>query len=892
SYTGGTTIASGAALNLSGSVAGNVADNGTLTLDGGAVGGTVTDSGALTVTGNGGSAGSLAGNGTASLAGTLTLTNAADSFSGVASGSGGLTIAGGSETLTGANSYTGGTTIASGAGLNLSGSVAGAVANAGTLTLDGGTVGGTVTDSGALTVTGNGGTVGSLAGTGAGTLNGVLTLTNAADTYAGALTGNGGLAVTGGSETLTGVNSYAGGTTIRSGRLTGTTASFGSGAIVDNGMLELSQDRDGTLANTVSGTGSLTKSGAGNVTLAAANSYTGGTRLADGTLTLTNESAIGTGTLNMAEGTKIVLAGSDLTLHNAIILNGDPTIDIASGTATLAGAISDGTAPGDIVKTGAGTLVLNGDSTYSRGTEIAGGTLQVDGNLVSPVVADSGTTLSGTGSVGATTITSGATLSPAGNGSVGALRVNGDLTLATGSNYVVSVNAAGAHDAVQVSGHVTLGQGTVTVLAADGAWNITQPNTIISATGGASGTFGSVVSNFAFLNSAVTAGTGGIVVTLQRNGLDFAGVGTTRNQVATGEALDGVTSGTLYNALVQTDAATARHALTALSGEIHASARTALIQDAYYVRDAAVERLRGAECAPGAASGMKTASGNGAGAACGAQQVSLWMQDYGSFGHNAGNGNASGMGHSTGGFVLGADAPVLGWQVGGLVGYGHTSFDSGAVSSYGHSSNVSLGGYAGTHWGRLALRMGASYTWNMLSMTRNVAFMGFSDRLNSRYGGGTAQAFGDLGYRFDLGPAMIEPFANVAYVNLHTNSFTEHGGAAALAGRATDTGVTYSTFGARFASTFRVGDVALTPNATLGYRHAFGLTVPTLHQAFLSGGAAFDVAGVPLSTDAALLKAGLQAKLTDRLDVGVSYIGQYGDHSTDSGLTGNVKVKF
>ncbi|TWB08129.1 autotransporter outer membrane beta-barrel domain-containing protein, partial [Gluconacetobacter diazotrophicus] len=46
------------------------------------------------------------------------------------------------------------------------------------------------------------------------------------------------------------------------------------------------------------------------------------------------------------------------------------------------------------------------------------------------------------------------------------------------------------------------------------------------------------------------------------------------------------------------------------------------------------------------------------------------------------------------------------------------------------------------------------------------------------------------------------------------------------------------------------------------------------------------------STDAAVLKAGLQAKLTDRLNVGLSYVGQYGDHSTDSGLTGNVKVTF
>ncbi|TWB03145.1 autotransporter outer membrane beta-barrel domain-containing protein, partial [Gluconacetobacter diazotrophicus] len=858
------------------------------------VGGTLTDSGALAVTASGGTAASLAGTGTGTLAGTLTLSNAADSFAGTLGGSGGLTIAGGSETLTGANTYTGATTIDAGAGLNLSGSVAGALANAGSLTLDGGTVGGTLTDDGALAVTASGGTAASLAGAGTGTLAGTLTLSNAADSFAGTLGGSGGLTIAGGSETLTGANTYTGGTTIRAGALTGTTTSFGSGAIVDNGIFNLAQNSDGVLTNTVSGSGILTKSGAGNVTLAGVNSYAGGTLLRSGTLTLTNASALGTGALNMAENTTLVLAGSNLALGNAIVLNGDPTVQVDSGTDSLTGTLVDGSTAGILVKTGVGTLVLNGNSTYSGGTEISGGTLQVDGSLASSVVADSGTTLSGNGSVGTTTIRSGATLSPAGSGAVGTLTVNGNLTMAAGSNYIVSVNTAGDHDSVRVSGHVSLGSGAITVLAADGTWNITHPNTIMTATGGVSGTFGTVVSNFAFLTSNITAGADGIVVNLQRNELNFADVSTTRNQTAVGVALQNVTSGQLYNELVQTDAATARHALGALSGELHASARTALIQDSFYVRDAAVERLRGTECAPGADSGMKTAASDGTrtDGTCRPDHASLWMQGYGTFGHNTANGNASAMSHSAGGFVMGADAPVVGWHVGGLVGYGHSAFDSGAAASYGHGNTISLGGYAGTHWGRLALRTGVSYSWNMLSMTRNVAFTGYSDRLNSGYDGGTAQAFGDLGYRMDLGPLMVEPFADVAYVNLHTDRFTEHGGAAALTGRAMDTGTTYATFGARLAGRLKVGGVTLIPNATLGYRHAFGLTTPTTRESFVQNGGAFDVAGVPLSTDAALLKAGLQARLTDRLDVGLTYIGQYGDQSTDSGVTGTLSLKF
>ncbi|GCE91473.1 hypothetical protein MSKU15_3074 [Komagataeibacter diospyri] len=865
---------------------------------------------------------------------------------------GSLTLAGGHETLTGVNTYTGGTTIEAG---TLTGTTAsfgsGAIVDNGTLDIDQSTDGtlanpvsgtgmlvkdgtgtltlsqaeaytgattinagalalsgdGSIATSGAVTINGgtfdisgttNGTSITSLSGNTGGAVSlgeGTLTLTDAAGSFAGTISGTGGVTLVDGHETLTGNNTYAGGTTIEAGTLTGTTGSFGTGAIVDNGTLELSQSTDGTLTNAVSGTGALLVDGTGNMTLSGVNSYTGGTTLAAGVLTVANASALSTGALNMAQGTALNFGADGLVLANAVVLNGDPTVNVTSGQDTLSGVLSDGTSPGDLVKTGAGTLVLSGDSTYSGGTEIADGTLEVDGSIVSPVVADAGTTLAGTGTVGDTTIASGATLSPGNGGdAMGTMTVRGNLTMATGSNYVVNLSEDGAHDLVSVQGKATLEGGTVHGIAADGGWSTNVRYTILSATDGVTGKFSSVTSNLAFLTPTLTYDADDVYLLLGRNTVSFASVGDTRNERAVGGAMDTVSGGSLYNALVQTDATTARHALNGLSGELHASARTALIQDSYYIRDAAIERLRGADCERGAASGMKTASTNGqrTDGACRSEHAALWMQAYGSFGHNAGDGNASGMGHSVGGFVLGADAPVLGWHVGGLIGYGHSTFDSAGVSSYGHSSNVSLGGYAGTHWGRLALRMGATYTWDMLSMTRNVRFTGFSDRLSSRYNGGTAQAFGDLGYRLDAGPVGIEPFADIAYVNLHTDRFAEHGGSAALVGRAIDTGVTYSTFGARFSSSFHAGGVVLMPNAMLGYRHAFGLTTPTSREAFMSGGNAFEVAGVPLAQDTAVIKLGLRAKLSRVLDIGLSYIGQYGRRSVDSGLTGNIRVKF
>ncbi|MFT8636024.1 autotransporter domain-containing protein, partial [Novacetimonas hansenii] len=878
-YTGATSINAGT-LALTGD--GSIATSSGVTLSGGTfdISGTTDGASIASLSGNSGGAVALGGE-------TLTLTDAAGSFAGTIAGTGGVTLLDGRETLTGNNSYTGETTI-SGGTLALTGD--GSIATSSGVTLSGGTfdISGTTDGASIASLSGNSGGAVALGGE-------TLTLTDAAGSFAGTIAGTGGVTLLDGHETLTGNNSYTGGTTITGGTLTGTTGSFGTGEIVDNGTLELRQSADGALTNMVSGTGALVIDSTGNMTLSGVNSYTGGTTLAGGALTVASASALSTGALNMAQGTTLNFGADGLVLSNALVLNGDPTVNVASGQGTLSGTLSDGTSPGDLVKVGAGTLILSGDSTYSGGTEIADGTLEVDGSIVSPVVADAGTTLAGTGTVGTTTISSGGTLSPGNDGDpMGTLTVQGNLTMAAGSNYVVNLSEDGGHDLVSVQGKTTLEGGTVRSITADGSWNTNVRYTILSATDGVSGKFASVTSNLAFLNPILTYSADDVYLLLGRNTVSFASVGDTRNERAVGGAMDSISSGSLFNALVQTDASTARHALNGLSGELHASARTALIQDSYYIRDAAIERLRGADCERGAASGMKTASANGqrTDGACRSEHAALWMQAYGSFGHNAGDGNASGMGHSVGGFVLGADAPVLGWHVGGLVGYGHSTFDSSGVSSYGHSSNVSLGGYAGTHWGRLALRMGATYTWDMLSMTRNARFTGFSDRLSSRYNGGTAQAFGDIGYHLDAGPVGIEPFADIAYVNLHTDRFSEHGGAAALAGRALDTGVTYSTFGARFSSSFNAGGVVLMPNAMLGYRHAFGLTMPTAREAFMSGGDTFEVAGVPLAQDTAVVKLGLRAKLSRVLDIGLSYIGQYGRRSVDSGLTGNIRVKF
>lgn len=160
-YTGPTTIATGATLQLSntGSLASptiSIAAGGTLLDANGGLAPTaaVTANGQLTLGANQ-TLGSLTGSGTIGL-GSSTLTIGGGTFSGAISGSGSLFVSGGSGlTLNGANTFTGPTTVSQGQ-LILNGSLAGNV-NVGTGGILGGygTIGGSLTASGGIVSPGN-----------------------------------------------------------------------------------------------------------------------------------------------------------------------------------------------------------------------------------------------------------------------------------------------------------------------------------------------------------------------------------------------------------------------------------------------------------------------------------------------------------------------------------------------------------------------------------------------------------------------------------------------------------------------------------------------------------------------------------------------------------------
>jgi outer membrane autotransporter protein len=259
-------------------------------------------------------------------------------------------------------------------------------------------------------------------------------------TFTAAISGNGFLTKTGaGTTTLTGANTYTGGTSINAGTLAlgagGSLAATGLvtlsapgtgfnisasgnqtigalagvvGSTVSLGatILTLGGINDQTFGGMLSGTGGLVKQGTGTQTLTGANTYSGGTALNAGTLTLGNNGALGGGALTVG-GASTLDNNTALNLGNNITLNAGLTVG-GSNALTLGGPIS-GT--GSLSKTGAATLTLTGANTYTGGTSISAGTLALGAG--GSLAATSAVNVSGAGA--------GFDISAGGNQTIGAL---------------------------------------------------------------------------------------------------------------------------------------------------------------------------------------------------------------------------------------------------------------------------------------------------------------------------------------------------------------------------------------------------------------------------------------------------------------------------------------
>ena len=463
------------------------------------------------------------------------------------------------------------------------------------------------------------------------TLGSSLTITQASPgifTISGAISGANSITVGGTTVTTftSGTSSYSGGTLIDTGTLqisadsagntplgavagavSINTGTFQAGASFStdpgrgftlNGAANIdSQANALTIAGIIGGAGSLTKIGTGSLVLSNANTYSGGTIVSAGTLSISSDGNLGasSGTLALNGGTTLI-ATAPFNSSRTIILSGITTIDNAN-TNTLAGSI---TGSGSLTKTNAGLLILTGSNNYSGGTTISNGTLQgnttsLPGNIVdnaalvfnqtfggtyagslsgtgtltiqgggpltmsnnssgfsgttlltgntqlimtgnlsgSALTINAGSTLGGNGTVG-TTSNSG-TISPS---SLSTITASGNLTFNGGSNLTLDI-APLANAKVLVTGTATLTGGDLVINPQSGFYGLSAVYTLLNANTLGGTTFNSLTitnSNFSGTLSYPNNNSAQLNVTILRPFLDFPFAN--HNEKAVGNNID------------------------------------------------------------------------------------------------------------------------------------------------------------------------------------------------------------------------------------------------------------------------------------------------------------------------------------------------------------------
>ncbi len=282
----------------------------------------------------------------------------------------GVTISGSGNTLTNQGKITGGTNailINSGSKNN-------------TLTLNTGTeISGSITDdnnsasaNNNLILDGEGTLGSSISGLNSVTSSGDWTLSGATMNLSG--TTNSALWVKSGTLILNGAMTAKGatvdsGTTLQIGN-GGTLGAF-NGDIVDNGTLTFNRSDAAAYGSVISGSGNVVKQGGGELTLSNNNSYSGGTTIAEGTLTATAGGALGSGNIDNRAYLKLDAASAsdpfivaDLTTHSGA------TVEIGAGSTLQANTLTqqDGS-------------TLTADLTATSGPAIRAKNVNLDGTL-------------------------------------------------------------------------------------------------------------------------------------------------------------------------------------------------------------------------------------------------------------------------------------------------------------------------------------------------------------------------------------------------------------------------------------------------------------------------------------------------------------------------------
>ncbi|WP_368647869.1 autotransporter domain-containing protein [Castellaniella ginsengisoli] len=607
------------------------------------------------------------------------------------------------------------------------------------------------------------------------------------------------------------------------------------------------------------------KLGGGHLELAGASATNGQIVLAEGSLGLAHESALGVpgNSLEMSAGTRLELRpgiriGQAMQVRSADTARtppahwGLPPIAglgaaavwrVPAGEATWAGGIQTN-AP--VVKDGAGTLRLAG-AGFSIDRDplvLAQGGLHIGQLWWGPVLTRPGTVLSGTGQVDEARIAG--LLSPGDTDQTGTLMIGQRLALLPGAQTRIRIDAGGQADRIWSFGTARLG-GELAIEPAPGAWTPDRRWIIVQADGGleygadgggdpvpGDGRYTRVVSALRYLDPVLEYGA------------------------------NTVTLGLRYNAqgLSTADAAW----------------RGALLDDSRFARDAALAH---------------------------GDSGQAWARSWAANTERSGVRGLPGDDRDTGGLQIGVSRQVgtggflsvfMGTQDTRLANPGSAAPAPAQMGNlyrvHDRSAHLGLGASLARHGWRMSL--GAAQSWHRADLDRQADPEDAT--LRSRTDARLVQAWLHVQPErpVPLGSWQLTPYARAVWLRLHRPAAEESGGLAAVALDENTDRRWMGQLGVQVRRPWstRHGDALMA--LELGVRRLWGGSALASHQAYRADPQRrYEVEGLPLPRHVLRLDLGVQAPVARSARIGFAYTGQHGagqrQHGMWLGVTGSFR---
>jgi subtilase-type serine protease len=466
-------------------------------------------------------------------------------------------------------------------------------------------------------------------------------------------------------------------------------------------------------------------------------------------------------------------------------------------------------------------------------------------------------------------------------------QVSGTFAQTSAGTLSLRLAPGGVSDQLAVDGVARLA-GTAQAVFQPGRYTRSS-YTLLTATGGVTGTFGnlSTVNMPAFLSASLGYGATSVTLSLQSSMAALPGLG--RNQSAVAQALDGAfNSGPGLNAvsgLYGLSAGQIGQALTVLSGSNASVGQSNAViaggQFASMMANRATQRQGGGTGSAAAAQSAELAACNGGAEACdGATTWSAWAAGFGGaqwLNAEAGTAAPAAQQGIAGG-IFGGDYRV-GPQtlLGVAVGLSDNNYWVGATGASGRATGAHVGVYGEHDWDGFYVSAAAAYSRFDGNATRVIAGIGTTETAKSSVVSNQIAGRVEAGRPFVLTEEgassrySVTPFAALQPVQVWTPGYSESSvtaqgapGVFALSYQPQATTSLPLYLGAQFDAATEIGSRPVTAWARVAWMHEF-LPDRSVSAGFsVLPGTSFTVDGAKAAYNAARIDLGVKYAVADR----------------------------